>query len=85
MLYFGVKERKKLVVVCALLEHEIIMTIPAVAELVVEFQVVYKFLNTPRQDPVHSWKAGPGEVMTVENLVLKSYLAIQILFCPIGV
>ena len=65
MLYFGVKERKKLVVVCALLEHEIIMTIPAVAELVVEFQVVYKFLNTPRQDPVHSWKAGPGEVMTV--------------------
>ena len=19
------------------------------------------------QDPVHSWKAGPGEVMTVEN------------------
>ena len=20
-----------------------------------------------RQDPVHSWKAGPGEVMTVEN------------------
>ena len=20
------------------------------------------------QDPVHSWKAGPGEVMTVENL-----------------
>ena len=23
-----------------------------------------------RQDPVHSWKAGPGEVMTVENLLL---------------
>ena len=22
------------------------------------------------QDPVHSWKAGPGEVMTVENLSL---------------
>ena len=22
-----------------------------------------------RQDPVHSWKAGPGEVMTVENLL----------------
>ena len=22
------------------------------------------------QDPVHSWKAGPGEVMTVENLLL---------------
>ena len=21
------------------------------------------------QDPVHSWKAGPGEVMTVENLL----------------
>ena len=21
-----------------------------------------------RQDPVHSWKADPGEVMTVENL-----------------
>ena len=21
----------------------------------------------PWQDPVHSWKAGPGEVMTVEN------------------
>ena len=21
-------------------------------------------------DPVHSWKAGPGEVMTVENLLL---------------
>ena len=21
-----------------------------------------------RQDPVYSWKAGPGEVMTVENL-----------------
>ena len=20
-----------------------------------------------KQDPVHSWKAGPGEVMTVEN------------------
>ena len=20
------------------------------------------------QDPVHSWKSGPGEVMTVENL-----------------
>ena len=28
--------------------------------------------NTVRpswQDPVHSWKAGPGEVMTVENLL----------------
>ena len=22
------------------------------------------------QDPVHSWKAGPGEVMTVENLII---------------
>ena len=22
------------------------------------------------QDPVHSWKAGPGEVMTVENLFM---------------
>jgi hypothetical protein len=22
------------------------------------------------QDPVHSWKAGPGEVMTVENLFI---------------
>ena len=22
------------------------------------------------QDPVHSWKADPGEVMTVENLLL---------------
>ena len=22
------------------------------------------------QDPVHSWKAGPGEVMTVENLLI---------------
>ena len=22
------------------------------------------------QDPVHSWKAGPSEVMTVENLYL---------------
>ena len=21
------------------------------------------------QDPIHSWKAGPGEVMTVENLL----------------
>ena len=21
------------------------------------------------QDPLHSWKAGPGEVMTVENLL----------------
>ena len=21
----------------------------------------------PGQDPVHSWKAGPGEVMNVEN------------------
>ena len=31
------------------------------------------FVNSPPetfswQDPVHSWKAGPGEVMTVENL-----------------
>ena len=24
------------------------------------------------QDPVHSWKAGPGEVMTVENLFIYS-------------
>jgi hypothetical protein len=24
------------------------------------------------QDPVHSWKAGPGEVMTVENLFMKT-------------
>jgi hypothetical protein len=22
----------------------------------------------PWQDPVHSWKAGPGEIITVENL-----------------
>ena len=22
------------------------------------------------QDPVHSWKAGPGEVMTAKNLLL---------------
>ena len=22
-----------------------------------------------QEDPVHSWKAGPGEVMTVENLL----------------
>ena len=22
------------------------------------------------QDPVHSWKTGPGEVMTVENLLI---------------
>ena len=31
------------------------------------------------QDPVHSWKAGPGEVMTVENLfigTLDSFLAV---------
>ena len=26
-----------------------------------------------RQDPVHSWKAGPGEVMTVENLLTIDY------------
>ena len=26
------------------------------------------------QDPVHSWKAGPGEVMTVENLLFKTGL-----------
>ena len=25
------------------------------------------------QDPVHSWKAGPGEVMTVENLVAVTF------------
>ena len=24
--------------------------------------------NLPWQDPVHSWRAGPGEVMTSENL-----------------
>ena len=24
------------------------------------------------QDQVHSWKAGPGEVMTVENLLFKN-------------
>ena len=41
MLYFGVKE-KKMVVVCALLEHEIIMMIPAVAEPVVEFKLLKK-------------------------------------------
>ena len=31
------------------------------------------------QDPVHSWKAGPGEVMTVENLFIDtvdSFLAV---------
>ena len=44
MLYFGVKE-KKMVVVCALLEHEIIMMIPAVAEPVVEFQLLKKCLR----------------------------------------
>ena len=26
------------------------------------------------QEPVHSWKAGPGEVMTVENLYLEESL-----------
>ena len=26
------------------------------------------------QDPVHSWKAGPGEVMTVENYDIKRAL-----------
>jgi hypothetical protein len=26
------------------------------------------------QDPVHSWKAGPGEVMTVENLLFIYYV-----------
>ena len=25
------------------------------------------------QDPVHFWKAGPGEVMTVENLFIIYY------------
>ena len=45
MLYFGVKERKKMVVVCALLEHEIIMMIPAVAEPVVEFKLLKKCLR----------------------------------------
>ena len=25
------------------------------------------------QDPVHSWKAGPGEVMTVENKQTKKF------------
>ena len=31
------------------------------------------------QDPVHSWKAGPGEVMTVENLLfIYDYSSIQI-------
>ena len=44
MLYFGVKE-KKMVVVCALLEHEIIMMIPAVAEPVVEFKLLKKCLR----------------------------------------
>ena len=38
VLFWGERE-KKTVVVCALLEHEIIMMIPAVAELVVEFQL----------------------------------------------
>ena len=35
------------------------------------------------QDPVHSWKAGPGEVMTVEKQTNKQkhYLKI-ILICP---
>ena len=30
------------------------------------------------QDPVHSWKAGPGEVMTVEkfNLITESFPAL---------
>ena len=31
------------------------------------------------QDPVHSWKAGPGEVMTVENL-FDFYRAMWIVF-----
>lgn len=27
------------------------------------------------QDPVHSWKAGPGEVMTVENKQTKIFIS----------
>ena len=30
------------------------------------------------QDPVHSWKAGPGEVMTVENLFI--YLLLEMTY-----
>jgi hypothetical protein len=33
------------------------------------------------QDPVHSWKAGPGEVMTVENLfILKPWFCYSFCF-----
>ena len=38
-------EREKMVVVCALLEHEIIMMIPAVAQPVVEFKLLKKCLQ----------------------------------------
>jgi hypothetical protein len=30
------------------------------------------------QDPVHFWKAGPGEVMTVENLFIYDLLVQQV-------
>ena len=32
------------------------------------------------QDPVHSWKAGPGEVMTVENKQTKDNLNVFFFF-----
>ena len=42
------------------------------------------------QDPVHSWKAGPGEVMTVENLFIKEipiifFLTLHIFYSISGV
>ena len=44
-LFWGERE-KKMVVVCALLEHEIIMMIPAVAGLVVEFKLLKNVYDT---------------------------------------
>ena len=44
VLFWGERE-KKTVVVCALLEHEIIMMIPAVAVPVVEFKLLKKCLR----------------------------------------
>ena len=35
------------------------------------------------QDPVHSWKAGPGEVMTEENLFIY-YKSPASLYTPLG-
>ena len=44
------------------------MVIPSPPQLIADYDETAFWAGTfPLQDPVHSWKTGPGEVLTEEN------------------